>query len=152
MKRRLHQIDPETGEILDGYMAWIMPKKPNGFGQDWHAMANQAWDLIATSDLDGQDFKVLATLMARLDFENLIQVPQVEIAEKLNMKRQNVNRSVKRLIEMEILLEGPRIGRSRSFRLNPNFGWKGSAKNHHEALKERMEQAGLSVVESDAST
>jgi DNA-binding IclR family transcriptional regulator len=102
--------------------------------------------MIATADLSGADFRVMAALMARLDFENLIQVQQVEIAEHLGMQKQNVGRSIKRLVEMGILLEGPKIGRSRSCRLNPNFGWQGSAKGHHRAIQERMKQAGLSVV------
>ncbi len=146
MDRRFQQVDTETGEVVDGYVAVLMPKRRNAFGQDWHAMAQSAWDMIATADLSGADFRVMAALMARLDFENLIQVQQVEIAEHLGMQKQNVGRSIKRLVEMGILLEGPKIGRSRSFRLNPNFGWKGSAKGHHRAIQERMKQAGLSVV------
>lgn len=146
MDRRFQQVDTETGEVVDGYVAVLMPKRRNAFGQDWHAMAQSAWDMIATADLKQEDFRVMAALMARLDFENLIQVPQIEVAEKLGMQRQNVNRSIKRLVEMGMLLEGPKIGRSRSFRLNPNFGWKGSAKGHHKAIQERMRQAGLSVV------
>ena len=31
-----------------------------------------------------------------------------------------------------------KIGISRSYRLNPNFGWKGSAKGHREALHEHL--------------
>ena len=37
---------------------------------------------------------------------------------------------------MTCFLEGPKIGVSRSYRLNPNYGWKGSGKNHKQALKE----------------
>ena len=46
------------------------------------------------------------------------------------MHRQHVQRSIKRLIQLGIILEGVKIGISRSYRLNPNFGWKGSAKGH----------------------
>ena len=44
------------------------------------------------------------------------------------MNRHNVNRSIKKLIELGVILEGVKIGISRSYELNPNFGWKGSAK------------------------
>ena len=37
-----------------------------------------------------------------------------------------------------MVLEGVKIGISRSYRLNPNFGWKGSAKGHREALHEHL--------------
>ena len=50
------------------------------------------------------------------------------------MNRHNVNRSIKKLIELGVILEGVKIGISRSYRLNPNFGWKGSAKGHRQAF------------------
>ena len=70
--------------------------------------------------------------------ENLIQVNQAEVSEQVGMNRHNVNRSIKKLIELGVILEGVKIGISRSYRLNPNFGWKGSAKGHREALHEHL--------------
>ena len=54
------------------------------------------------------------------------------------MQRQNVQRSIKRLMELGVILEGVKIGVSRSYRLNPSFGWKGSAKGHREVLHEHL--------------
>ena len=54
----------------------------------------------------------------------------------------NVSRAVKNLIEFEIILEGPKIGRSKTYRLKPQFGWKGTVSNHKKALKN-----GLSVIQ-----
>ena len=68
-------------------------------------------------------------MLARLDYENLIQVNQAEVAEQVGMNRHHVNRSIKKLIKLGVVLEGVKIGLSRSYRLNPNFGWKGSAKD-----------------------
>ena len=61
-------------------------------------------------------------MLARLDYENLIQVNQAEVSEQVGMNRHNVNRSIKKLIELGVILEGVKIGISRSYRLNPNFG------------------------------
>lgn len=88
-------------------------------------------------------------LLEQLDFENAIIVNQSEIARDLDMQRQNVNKAIKRLIKAGALLEGPRLGMSRSYQLNPYFGWKGSPKSHSSALEERMKEAGLSVVEGN---
>ena len=77
-------------------------------------------------------------MLARLDYENLIQVNQAEVSEQVGMNRHNVNRSIKKLIELGVILEGVKIGISRSYRLNPNFGGKGSAKGHREALHEHL--------------
>ena len=138
MNKRLQQIDSETGEIIDGFVAYVVPKRKNGFGQGWLAMAQNGAEILAQSNLSGNDFKVLMKLLSVLDYENLIQVSQAEIAGELNMHRQHVQRSIKRLLDLGIVLEGVKIGISRSYRLNPNFGWKGSAKGHREALTDHL--------------
>ena len=138
MNKRLQQIDSETGEIIDGFVAYVVPKRKNGFGHGWLAMAQNGAEILAQSNLSGNDFKVLMKLLSVLDYENLIQVSQADVARELNMHRQHVQRSIKRLIDLGIVLEGVRIGISRSYRLNPNFGWKGSAKGHREALHEHL--------------
>ena len=83
-------------------------------------------------------------MLARLDYENLIQVNQAEVSEQVGMNRHNVNRSIKKLIELGVILEGVKIGISRPYRLNPNFGWKGSAKGHREASARALE--GYQVI------
>ena len=93
-------------------------------------MAQEAMMMLAQSNLTGNDMKVMWAMLARLDYENLIQVNQAEVSEQVGMNRHNVNRSIKKLIELGVILEGVKIGISRSYRLNPNFGWKGSAKGH----------------------
>ena len=98
-------------------------------------MAQEAMMMLAQSNLTGNDMKVMWAMLARLDYENLIQVNQAEVSEQVGMNRHNVNRSIKKLIELGVILEGVKIGISRSYRLNPNFGWKGSAKGHREALR-----------------
>ena len=138
MNKRLQQIDSETGEIIDGFVAYVVPKRKNGFGQGWLAMAQNGAEILAQSNLSGNDFKVLMKLLSVLDYENLIQVGQADIARELDMHRQHVQRSIKRLLDLGIVLEGVKIGISRSYRLNPNFGWKGSAKGHREALTDHL--------------
>lgn len=141
-----------TGEVIgEGFVAYVVPKRKNGFREGWVAMAQGALAIFKQmTNVD--DFRVLMALLERLDFENLLVVSQAEIARDLEMHRQHVQRSIKRLIAMEALLEGPRIGINRSYRLNPHFGWKGSAKNHVIALHEererrrRMQAANISDI------
>src|SRR5690625_3120071 len=110
-QRYLGQFDARTGEVLEeGFVAYIAPKRQNGFGTRWMAMAEDAAMLLAKSNLGANDFKVIMGLIAKLDFENLLVLNQAELARELNMRRQHVGRSVKRLIAMGALLEGPRIG------------------------------------------
>ena len=138
MNRHMQQIDQQTGEVIEGFVAYVVPKRKNGFQKGWMAMAQEAMMMLAQSNLTGNDMKVMWAMLARLDYENLIQVNQAEVAEQVGMNRHNVNRSITKLIELGVVLEGVKIGISRSYRLNPNFGWKGSAKGHREALHEHL--------------
>lgn len=101
-------------------------------------------------ELGEEGLAVLLMLFAKLDFENLLLINQAELARELGMQRQNMQRAIKKLVEMGALLEGPKVGVSRSYRLNPEFGWKGSAKNHVKALgdyrQERLRAAGIRGV------
>jgi predicted transcriptional regulator len=147
-EKRVSSVDMDTGEILDYSLVAMQHKIPNGFAGGWVAMAQGAMEMLAASDLRGDDLRVLLLLMARLDFENLISLEQTAVAEKLGMHKQHVSRSIKRLVSIGCLLEGPKIGRSRTYRLNPTYGWKGAGKNHQKALRtaEKAKAAGLSVV------
>ncbi len=138
MAKRVKSVDAETGEILDYSLVAVARRIPNGFAEGWVAMAQGALETLAVNIKNAQDWRVLMALMARLDFENLIQIEQTEIAEKLGMQKQHVNRSIKSLVALGCLLEGPKIGRSRTYRLNPNYGWKGSGKSHQKALRAQL--------------
>ncbi|WP_319784512.1 hypothetical protein [Oceanisphaera sp. IT1-181] len=140
------QFDKSTGEVIEGFVAFVAPKRVNGFGKEWLAMSQAAALMFAKSDLSASDMKVFFALLAKLDFENLLVLNQSEIAREIDMDRHNMNRSIRKLLALEVLFEGPRIGVSRSYRLNPNMGWKGSASNHRKALDDRMKTSGLSVI------
>lgn len=84
-------------------------------------------------DIGVDTFRVFLKLNARLDFENVIQVPQTELAAELGMHKQAVNRAIRQLERLGVILRGPRVGRSSAWRLNPNAGWKGRIVSLREA-------------------
>ncbi len=136
---RITQIDESTGEVIGGFVAVIRPKQKSSFER--HFTMNQAALEIIATELSHEQTRVLMILLSELDYENYIQVAQVDIAEKLKMQKTNVSRAMKNLMQMDVILEGPRIGRSKTYRLNPQFGWKGTVSNHKKALRH-----GLSVI------
>ena len=153
-EKRVGSVDLETGEILPHVLVAMQRKVPNGFAAGWIAMAQGAMVELAMNIKNVDDWRVLSMLLGFLDFENLIQVEQTGLAEKLGMQKQNVNRSIKRLVDLGCLLEGPKISRSRTYRLNPTYGWKGTGKNHHKALRtaEKAAAAGLTVHKGGKGT
>jgi hypothetical protein len=145
---RLGQVDLATGEILEGAtLALFYPKRRNGFATGWVAMAQDPLMKLAQADLGDVARRVLFALLAKLDFENWLSISHADLGRQLGIKRPNISRAVARLIEEGVLLLGPRVGIKGTYRLNPAYGWKGSARGHQEALQERMRARGMSVVD-----
>ena len=93
-------------------------------------------ELSERRDITLEIYRVFMYLNARLDFENWFVVPQTEIANHLKMKPQNVNRAIKKMEALGIVLRGPRVDRCYAWRLNPNAGWKGKITHLRRELKE----------------
>ncbi|EKT4381138.1 MULTISPECIES: MarR family transcriptional regulator [Klebsiella pneumoniae complex] len=137
--QRITQIN-DHGEIVGGFVAVIRPKQKSAFQR--HFTMNQDALRILAKELTGEQFKVLMLMLADLDYENFIQIAQADIADTLEMQKTNVSRAVRALLDVGVIFEGPKVGRSKTYRLNEQFGWKGTASNHKKALKN-----GLSVIQ-----
>lgn len=115
-------------------------------------LAQEALLKLATNsaNMTLSDLRVFHCLLAHVDHENFVLTSQAEMAEKIGMAKSHFNRSLKRLFEEGIFEKGPKVGRMVSIKFNPEFGWKGSAKNHVIALdkerRRRMRKAGISGV------
>lgn len=130
-----------NGEIHEGVVPVLVGKRvPSPYGVSW-MQVNQDFlrEFSARRDVTGEVLRVFLYLNARLDFENVIQVPQIEIAEELGLQYQNVHRAIKRLEDLGIILRGPKVGRSSSWRLNPNAGWKGKITSLRSAQRSHLE-------------
>ena len=46
------------------------------------------------------------------------------------------------LLDVGVIFEGPKVGRSKTYRLNEQFGWKGTVTNH-----KRHSKTALSVIQ-----
>lgn len=151
MKRVTHSV-MDTGEVMEGaVLGMFFPKRQNGFREGWIAMAQNALVALAQADLGDQARRVLFVVLGKLDFENYILISQSEIAETIRMHRPDVSKALKKLEAEGVILRGPKAGRSATFRLNPSYGWKGSASNHQKALKERMRASNISGIVPPAS-
>ena len=152
MRKKILQLDQKTGEVLEGIVAYIAPRRENGFTGGWMALALNIGEIVAQyrKELGEEGLAVLWMLTSKLDFENRLLLNQAEIGRKISMLRQNVQKAIKKLMVVGILLEGPKVGQNRSYQLNPEFGWRGSAENHKKALekqrKQRMKAANITGV------
>ncbi len=132
-------IDKYTGEEY-GFPV-IIGRKRNPYGKGWLMNSQEALEILAKDkEITGETYRVLFLVCARLDFDNWVQIPITEIANELELKQPNVSRAVKVLEQKEIILRGPKVGRSYAFMLNPDFGWKGKVKNLDDYRKQKEDE------------
>ena len=138
--RDIVQYDSRTGELLDGVIVYCGVKS-NPYGGGWIMNSQDALKIISKDpDLTKYALRVFLRMCADLDFENWIHISQKGIAEELNLKTSNVSAAIKQLTQKGILLRGEKLGRSFSYRLNPDYGWKGKVKNLNQYRKEIEER------------
>jgi DNA-binding transcriptional ArsR family regulator len=149
---RVGQVDMSTGEMLEGaQLAVVYPKRRNGFVDGWVAMAQGPMKALAKADLGDEARRVMFAILGELDFENWININQAGLATEIGLHRQHFGRGLKKLLAEGVVIAGPKVGRNNTYRLNPQYGWKGSAKGHQEALLDRMKARGLSVIEGSST-
>ena len=95
-------------------------------------------EIAKDGELTLEPTKVLMFLFGQLSFENYLHISQKDIAEALGMQKQHVSRAMKLLIAKGIILDGPKVGRMKSYRLSPDLGWKGRVTNLEKHRRDRL--------------
>lgn len=96
------------------------------YRRDWVSMFLDSLDVIAIDrGLTGYDMRVFLLLLSQLAFENYVTVPQSKIAKRLGIDKADVSKSMAKLVQKEIIFEGNKLGNIKTYRLNPNIGWRG---------------------------
>ena len=147
--KNVHQYDGFTGELLEGVLVYCGVKH-NPYGGGWIMNSQEALMIIARDeDLTRDALRIFIEVCGRLDFQNWIQISQVEISKELNIHKVNVSKAIKLLVSKGILLQGPKVGRSFAYRLNPDYGWKGKVKNLNDYRKEIEDKEKLNIKQSN---
>ena len=129
-------VDKYTGEEF-GFPV-IVGRKRNPYGKGWVMNSQDAATLLAKDrGIKGETHRVLWLIIGILDFDNWVQLSVTEMSKELGMHRPDVSKAMKVLEEKEIILRGPKVGRSFAFMLNPEFGWKGKVKNLDDYRQQR---------------
>jgi predicted transcriptional regulator len=135
MQRRFVQCDAITGEIVEGTMAYMPPKRKNGYTM-WIALNQESVDAICSEELSGSDRRVLMALVGAADMENKIMISQTQMAEKLGMAPCNFTRCVSRLVKLGFVVKEEKAGRFQILSLGIQHFWKGDARKHKQMMAE----------------
>ena len=146
-------MDQATGEVVENAQAFLItPRHKYNYAEGYYVMSNEAALALATKVKSKEAFKVLMVLNAYLDFNNWINVNQSQLAKQIGLTRNNFSRGLRELRDLGIILDGPKVGRSATLRLNSEIGWKGSAKSHKKVpLEQRMEERGMKIFQGGKS-
>ena len=121
-KKILTIVDKDTGEINSR-----IELQDKTFGdREWFAMFRGCGFQIATSNLTGEQYRVLFYLFDNLNFDNYISIKQKDIVDALHINKHSVSRSIRALKENNIIYEDPMD--KNYYKLNPYIGYKGRKK------------------------
>jgi len=141
MSKDSSEMPQKPDQSAKGRWVWEAQKQVH-FREGYIIMFQTALDQVSRdTDISGETLRIWMQLLSKLEDKNWLHVQQSQIAEAMNMKRSNVSRCFKQLLDKGYLEEGPKAGRSKSFRISPKFSWKGygedysSEKSRREHLK-----------------
>jgi len=125
-------VNRKTGEKKEGYFVYIAYPKPKITGNRWMMTFQDSLAIIAKDkELNGQTMRVFMLVLSELDFENYINIKQVEIAKQLEMHKPDVSKAMRLLVDKGIILK-VKQGTTTGYKLNPHYGWKGKVSNMHK--------------------
>ena len=96
---------------------------------------NEITDIALDKTLTGTDFRVLLAIIGNLEYDNKINISQGQLGTKLNIKRPEVTKSIKKLISKGYLQIVDIIGRQNIYQFNPHVVFRSRAKNHKELCR-----------------
>ena len=92
------------------------------------------------------EYRVRDWLMGTIGIGNYVHVNQAEMARRLRIDKKNASMAIKRLIELGILIQGPKSGRSNTYMVSPAFCFSGGIENGIKSRKETIKQYKAMVI------
>lgn len=84
------------------------------------------------------EYRVRDWLIGEIGIGNYVFINQSEVGRRLKIDRSHVSKAIKRLVNLGILLKGPKNGKSNTYMVNPAFCFSGSLINGIKARKESI--------------
>lgn len=153
-----HFVNINTGEILGPAGTYRKMYKSDEFSgiynKGWSVMSSAPYIALAKDkDLTLTSINILHYMLGTIGYGNIVTVTQKDIVEALGIAQGHVSKSIKLLVEKEILLKYKKVGNGWTYRLNPTYGYRGSASLKGEGEKiRRIEDGKVIFIDSKIST
>ncbi len=95
---------------------------------------NMLKELVTQNNLNGIEMRLLTLMMTEMNWENVVERSQKELAEMLNTDRVVINRAIASLKEVDALRGARKIGRVTFYRVSPYLANKSRSKSLKELI------------------
>ena len=92
------------------------------------------------------EYRVRDYLMGTIGIGNCVYVNQAAVARDLRLHRHKVCEAIRRLVELGILLKGPKSGRSNTYTVSPAFCFAGSLRSGIEKRQKEIQDSKARVI------
>lgn len=135
--------EPQTPQTV-----YFQPPKSRNYDARWLLLWQDDSDIGVSmteqaemkKPLTQTEYRVRDWLMGTIGIGNYVHVNQAEMARRLRIQRADASRAIKRLIELGILIQGPKSGRSNTYMVSPAFCFSGGLGNGIKARKETIKE------------
>lgn len=93
------------------------------------------------------DYRVRDFLLGTIGIGNYVFVNQSQVARELNLHKVTVCESIKKLCDLEILIKGPRSGKSNTYMVNPAFCFSGGIGNGIKARRDIIKETKAKIID-----
>lgn len=144
----LATIWPENHE-QEPITAYVIPPKQKRYNAKWLLLWQDDTGIsimeqaMMEKPLTQTEYRVRDWIIGTIGIGNYVLVNHSECSRALRVARPNVSSAIKRLLELRILLPGPRSGRSKSYMVNPAFCFSGGLQNGIKARAEAKQQGKI---------
>jgi len=139
----------EDGQIVNVPVWLHKPKNRNSYNGRWLTLflddaegtGVSLIEMAADKRLTETDFRVRDYMFCKIGFDNAVYFNQSEAARYLGIAQPNISTSIKKLLELGIILAGPSTGKIKSYIINSAIAHFGkhinAGKARNKAIAER---------------
>lgn len=115
--------------------------------EDFQETGVSLFEQATAGNLTVTDYRVRDYVFCKLGIGNYVHINQSEAARKLGIAQPNVSTSIKKLISLGIILEGPKAGKFCTYQVNPAVIYAGGLGNGIKAKRDivRQRRSGATV-------
>lgn len=150
----LASVWPEE-EAQSPQTVYFQPPKNRNYNARWLLLWQDGSDIGVSmteqaemeKPLTQTEYRVRDWLMGTIGIGNFVYVNQAEMARKLRVHRISVVNAIKRLLELEILVQGPKSGRSNTYMVNPAFCFAGALGQGIKQRRDAIQKGKAKIVQ-----